>query len=152
MNDPRINKQQKAEPALRYDSQKLRMDLIPPDALADLSAVYTFGAKKYADRNWEKGMSWGRVVGSLLRHTFAWMAGESYDKESGLHHMAHVAWNAFTLLSYHNRDIGNDDRGEPCPYASELSTSSLPMTSSPEETGTPRFSIQQTVTTEQRPF
>jgi hypothetical protein len=62
------------------------------------------------DDNWVKGMAWRRCLGSLLRHTFAWAAGEDFDKESGLHHMAHVARGALTLIAYHKRKVGTDDR------------------------------------------
>ncbi len=98
--------------ALRYDTGKLRYDLLPPDAIDSLVAVYTMGAQKYSDRNWEEGMKWSRVVGPLLRHVFAWMSGEDDDTESGLPHMAHAAWNALTLISYSQRKIGKDDRGK----------------------------------------
>ncbi len=101
--------QQRDEPGKRYDMGKPRYDLLPPDAMEELVAVYTNGAQKYEDRNWEKGMSWGRVLGSLLRHVFAWMSGETHDKESGLHHMAHAAWNCMTLVSYSKRGIGTND-------------------------------------------
>lgn len=104
------NAQQKVEPGVRHDAGKPRYDLLPPDAMADLVAVYTAGVEEYGARNWEKGMSWGRVVGSLLRHTFAWMRGEDLDPKSGLPHMAHAAWNALTLCAYFRRSAGTDDR------------------------------------------
>jgi hypothetical protein len=40
----------------KYDTNKLRMDLIPPEALTSLGRILTFGAVKYDSRNWEKGM------------------------------------------------------------------------------------------------
>lgn len=101
---------QKDEPALRYDGGKLRYDLLPPDGLEALVLVYTKGAEKYDDNNWAKGMSWMRCIGSLLRHTFAWIKGESYDKETGCHHMAMAAWNCLTLCCYDMRKVGDDNR------------------------------------------
>lgn len=98
------------EAGLRYDAEKPRYDLIPPDALEALAWVYTIGAKKYADRNWEKGMTWGRCFSSLMRHAWAFWRGEDNDGETELPHMAHVAWNAFTLISYTKRRIGTDNR------------------------------------------
>lgn len=98
------------EPGKRYDLGKPRYDLIPADALEELAKVYTRGAAKYADRNWEKGMSWSRCFGPLVRHTWAYWRGEDLDPETGCHHMAHVAWNAMALVSYALRKIGNDDR------------------------------------------
>jgi len=101
---------QRQEAALNYDGGKARYDLIPADALEEIAKVYTMGAEKYADRNWEAGMSWSRAFGSLMRHAWAWMAGEDYDKESGIHHMSHAAFRCLQIISYQFRQIGTDDR------------------------------------------
>jgi hypothetical protein len=109
--DPRSKSaQQRNEPALRFDAGKARYELIPADALEALAKVYTVGAQKYADRNWEKGMSWGRCFGSLMRHSWAFWRGETIDPETGCHHMAMAAWNCFALCSYSLRKAGTDDR------------------------------------------
>jgi hypothetical protein len=100
----------KEEAALRYDSGKPRYDLIPGDALDDLAKLYDYGAQKYAERNWEKGMSWSRCFGSLMRHAWAFWRGEDIDPESGIHHMTHAAWNCIALVSYSKRKVGLDDR------------------------------------------
>jgi hypothetical protein len=102
--------QQKEEPARNFDAGKLRYDLIPPDALRELARVYTVGAQKYGDRNWEKGMSWGRAFGSLMRHLWDWFWGVEADEEDGLHPLAHGAFRVFQLLAYSLRKIGIDDR------------------------------------------
>jgi hypothetical protein len=107
---PNQKAQRASEPALRYDAGKLRYDLLPSDALASLVEVYTKGAAKYADRNWEKGMSWSRCFGSLMRHCWAFWRGEQNDPETGCHHMAMAAWNCFALVSYSLRTVGKDDR------------------------------------------
>jgi hypothetical protein len=102
----------KTEPGLRYDSGKARYDLIPPEALEDLAKLYTYGAAKYAERNWEKGMSWSRCFGSLMRHAWAFWRGENLDPESGIHHMTCAAWNCMALFTYSSRAIGTDDRSK----------------------------------------
>lgn len=102
--------ERKEEPGLRYDAGKARYDLLPADALHSLVNVYTAGAAKYADRNWEKGMSWSRCFGSLMRHCWAFWRGETFDPESKCHHMAHAAWNALALVAYDLRGVGTDDR------------------------------------------
>jgi hypothetical protein len=95
---------------VKYDSGKTRYDLIPAYPLEQLAAVYTMGAKKYADENWRKGISWKRIFSSLNRHLWAFWRGEELDPESGLSHLAHVAWNAFTLLEYTRSRKEFDDR------------------------------------------
>lgn len=96
--------------AIKNDTGKLRFDLLPPEALEAVAEVYTIGAKKYADRNWEKGLSWGRVFAALMRHAWAWMRGETFDQVDGQRHMASVAWCALALLTYEIRKTGVDDR------------------------------------------
>lgn len=102
--------QSKEEPALRYDNGKLRYDLIPVDALEELVLIYTRALSKYPERNWEKGMSWSRCFGSLMRHSWAFWRGEERDSETNCHHMAMAAWNAMALVSYSLRKVGKDDR------------------------------------------
>lgn len=96
--------------ALRYDEGKPRYDLLPADGLEALVEVYTKGAIKYAPRNWEKGMSWSRCFGSLMRHSWKFWRGEIIDQETGCHHMAMAAWNCIALFVYDKRQIGTDDR------------------------------------------
>lgn len=100
----------KVEPGKRYDAGKLRWDLVPPE-FERVVEVYTIGAAKYSDRNWEKGMSWSRCIGSLFRHIWRWWAyRETHDAETGCHHMAMAAWNCMALLTYDIRGVGTDDR------------------------------------------
>lgn len=100
----------KLDEGVKFDDDKPRYDLIPARPLEELAKVYTVGAKKYADRNWEKGLRWGRVFAAMMRHAWAWWMGETNDKESGVHHMAAVAWGAFALIEYSQTNKGQDDR------------------------------------------
>jgi hypothetical protein len=95
---------------VKFDTEKIRPELFPPDAFEALCDLYARGARKYGDRNWEKGMSWGRLFGALMRHAWAWWRGESYDPELNTNHMLNVAWNAIGLYVYETRKIGTDDR------------------------------------------
>lgn len=82
------------------DLSKLRYDLIPFDSLEELAKVYTFGANKYEDRNWEKGIKYSRIIAALFRHVIAWCKGEIHDPETGIHHLAHAAWNCFAIVHF----------------------------------------------------
>jgi hypothetical protein len=99
---------------MRFDAGKLPVELLPVDALEEVARVLEFGAKKYARRNWEKGIKFSRVVGPLLRHVFKWLRGEDNDPETGLNHMAHAACNALFLVAYIKRGKAPelDDRCE----------------------------------------
>jgi len=102
----------------RFSAGKVRHDLIAPWALNEVAKVYTYGCQKYDDDNWWKGLKWKKdVFGCILRHIWKWFRGERYDDESGVHHLAHAAWNCFTLMSYERHGIGTDDR---IPYELDL--------------------------------
>lgn len=98
-----------ASAGVKYDGSKNRLDLLPFDALEEVGKVYTLGAAKYTDRNWEQGIAYMRVVGALLRHLFAWVRGEKNDPENGQPHLASVAWNALALLTYELRGMNGSE-------------------------------------------
>lgn len=102
------------------DVGKARMELIPPELMFAVATILTFGAVKYADRNWEKGMGWGRVFGACMRHLWAWWGGKGpttksflfgdLDAETGYSHLWHAACCIAFLVAYEERRIGIDDR------------------------------------------
>lgn len=111
-------KQMGKKNAARFNSGKIRYDLIPPYALEQVARIYTFGSLKYSDNNWWKGFKWRKdTFGCILRHIYKWVRGESIDPESGVHHLAHAAWNCFALIEFEKNDIGIDDRN---PYSLDL--------------------------------
>ena len=124
--------------AVKYDAGKPSYDLIPAQALEELAKVYTLGAQKYARRNWEKGMNWCRIFGAIMRHSWAWMRGETFDQESGLHHMAHAAFGCLALVEYHYTKAGKDDRIE----AEEIPTAQEVEEMFPEPLTEPRCGIE----------
>ena len=94
----------------KNDKGKLRMDLIPAGSLRQVAEVLTFGANKYGDRNWEKGLDCSRLYGALLRHLTSWWLGQDKDDESGLNHLAHTACTALMLLDMATNRPEHDDR------------------------------------------
>jgi len=96
--------------AVKADGGKRRLDLLPVAPLLDVADVLTFGAAKYADRNWERGFSYGRPYSAALRHLLAWWDGEDADPETGLPHLAHAATCLMFLLEYARTGAGRDDR------------------------------------------
>ncbi len=97
-------------PAVKFDDGKPRWDLLPFDALDEVAYVLAYGANKYAPRNWEKGMSWGRLLAALLRHLSQWALGREFDAESGMHHLAHASCCVLMLYALVLRKTGTDDR------------------------------------------
>jgi hypothetical protein len=97
-------------PGRKDDGGKARHDLIPPELPDAVARVLAFGAAKYGERNWEKGMSWGRPFAALMRHMWAWWRGEEADPETGMSHLWHAGCCIAFLIAYEARGIGEDDR------------------------------------------
>ena len=98
---------------LKKDLGKVPYHLLPYDALEEVARVLQFGANKYAERGWEAGISYSRVFGAILRHTFAWWRGEDNDPETGRHHLAHATAECLFVLAYALRKRTDlDDRNK----------------------------------------
>jgi len=72
---------------------KGRYDLISTIALKRLAQHYENGAKKYGDRNWEKGQNLSRYLDSTIRHLFSFLAGDRSED-----HLSAAAWNTFAII------------------------------------------------------
>jgi len=82
-----------------------------PRAMTSLAELLTFGGKKYARKNWQKGFPKEQLIDSLMRHLMKYANGEllDYDPEcqgcvsgtclnhSGLPHITAVMCNAMFL-------------------------------------------------------
>lgn len=76
---------------IKYDQNKLRYDLMPPEVLQSVVQVLTNGAKKYADNNWKDVPdSDNRYYAAAMRHLQAWRMGEMLDAEDSLPHLSHA--------------------------------------------------------------
>jgi len=97
----------------KKDEGKPRWELVAYDAVEGVAKVLTFGAKKYDARNWEKGITYGRVFGAIMRHMWKWWHGEDNDAETGLSHLDHAMCEIMFLSAYEKRGKNNtaqDDR------------------------------------------
>lgn len=77
---------------------KGRYDLIAPRALHRLARHYENGARKYQDRNWEKGQPMSRCLDSAIRHLNKVLQGQT-DED----HLAAAAWNVFAIMEFQER-------------------------------------------------
>lgn len=89
------------------DMDKVRLDLLPPEAVMGLGEVLTYGANKYGPNNW-RGVESERYEAALLRHLMAWKAGSAVDEESGLSHLKHVLCNAAFLVALESGKVEGD--------------------------------------------
>jgi hypothetical protein len=88
---------------VKHDDGKLRLDLIPPEAIRALGEIFTHGCQKYGDRNWEQGIAPDRLYAACQRHLLAHRLGEATDPESGLPHLAHALCNLAMWLTLEQR-------------------------------------------------
>lgn len=109
---------------LRHDQGKLRYDLTEPHAIEEIVKIFTAGSMKYAPRNWEKGMSWSKVIACAKRHLAAVEKGIDHDfdpdcegcknknctNHTGALHAAQAAWNMLALATYFRTYPQGDDR------------------------------------------
>lgn len=89
-------------PGAKLDDKKLRPNLVLGDfslALTAVTAVGTFGARKYTDSGWvQVPDGHARYSEAMMRHWLAEHTLEYRDPQSGLPHSAHLAWNALARL------------------------------------------------------
>lgn len=90
----------KKQLGMRFNKNKLRWSTFPKFLIKPVIEVAHFGATKYDDFNFLKGLPVLDTLDSLERHLDAVLDPEEsdYDSESECHHLAHVAWNALVAL------------------------------------------------------
>lgn len=84
------------ETFVKHDGGKTRVELIEPDFLRNLGHVLRFGADKYGEDNWKRGIADYeaarlRVLGALGRHWLDLLSGRTNDYESRQHIAGHIA-------------------------------------------------------------
>lgn len=95
----------------RFNEGKTRWSLLPIKTLEGAANVLTFGAEKYGDYNWTKGLPVRETSESLLRHMFSFLYdNEDDDPESGFSHIDHVIVNAIFIKYMLENKPHLDDR------------------------------------------
>lgn len=78
--------------------------------LSATCAQFDFGAKKYAEWNWAKGMPWSVPLACIKRHWLALAGGEENDPESGVSHWGAIGCNLVMLVHFVRHYPEGDDR------------------------------------------
>lgn len=96
-----------------FKDKKLRWDLLPLQEIEDVVKVYTAGAEKYGDNNWQ-GLENGyqRYKAALFRHLLAYEKGEISDQETHCKHLACVVWNAIAMLYLSKHPVDDEQRND----------------------------------------
>ena len=85
---------------------------IPWRGLWRVVQVIWSGIEKHRGDTWYKARTWPASywLGKEYRHLDAYIAGCDLDRESGRHHLAHLACDALMHLSMIERGVIEDDR------------------------------------------
>ena len=82
---------------LKHDGGKLRLSLVPAEAIEAIGAVMTHGAEKYGKDTY-KQVEPERYRDALMRHVCKWLKDpHGKDEDSGLPHLWHIITNAAFL-------------------------------------------------------
>lgn len=86
---------------------KGRFDLIPPEVMKAYAIHLEKGARKYADRNWEKGIPLSRFLDSAQRHLNQYLMGDVDEN-----HLYAWLWNVCGFVTTKERiDNGTLPKG-----------------------------------------
>ncbi len=116
MNECKVETKDKIEyvpgQASKFDSGKVRMDLLPIRPLKDVAEILTYGADKYGSDNWREGkpIAHSRHYAGIQRHLMAYWSGEDLDPETGKSHLAHAACGLLFFLELSKSHPELDDR------------------------------------------
>lgn len=91
--------------AIKEIGNKPRFDLIPPESELALAQVYELGARKYDDRNWEKGIPFSVCLSACKRHLNRFELGELINTDdNGFEHVTHALWWLVALVTFIRRE------------------------------------------------
>lgn len=90
--------------------KEARFDLLPVAPLTEVAELYGAGARKYADRNWEKSYAWSLSFAAMQRHAWKFWGGEDMDPETKKHHLASVVFHCCALMEFGRTHPEQDDR------------------------------------------
>lgn len=101
----------------KKDEGKARWDLLPLEVVDAVARILTRGAQKYAARNWEKGIAYGRVFAGVMRHLTEWWICKLFGRDGINHtdgpesHIDHAITGLMFLSAYEKRNMtAFDDR------------------------------------------
>lgn len=96
--------------AIKHDTEKLDLSMLPPEGLEEATKAFMDGMKKYGRHQYRSGMEWSRLVSAMMRHINQFNKGEDKASDSGVHHLGHVIANCMMLLDYYYNGLGTDNR------------------------------------------
>lgn len=95
---------EETDQAVKADSGKPQLTLVPRQILFDIARVREYGTQKYGDPDNWKQVEIQRYRDAAFRHFMAYLDDpQGNDEESGLPHLAHLACNIAFLCEMEAR-------------------------------------------------
>lgn len=92
---------------------KINTDLVPYELIVSAAVGLGLGKIKYSSRNFEKGLSYNSLLGSVERHYKAILDGEERDVDTGIPHYMLLASSVAMLCHNIMQGVIIDDRADP---------------------------------------
>lgn len=89
---------------------KINTDLVPYELVVCAAVGLGLGEHKYSARNFEKGLSYKSLLGSVERHQKALLDGEELDKDTQIPHYMLLASSVAMLCHNIMQQVVVDDR------------------------------------------
>lgn len=81
----------------------VRWDLLPLVCIRRLALIYTEGAPRYGERNWEAGIPNGELINHILEHAYRFFVLRNRSED----HLAKIAWGVFALMWNQEMEASN---------------------------------------------
>lgn len=89
----------------KFDQDKPRLDLVPPDSIIAIGTIMTHGISKYKEGAWRTVEPY-RYRGALMRHLLEYLRNpKSIDKDSGYPHLWHCIANLAFLCELEAKEV-----------------------------------------------
>lgn len=100
----------------KTSSDKLRLDLIPPELMWQIGILLTKNIEKHGERGWEEEpIKASDMIAALKRHITQWELGQRNDDDSKMSHLWSVTANSMIAAVLEQRGVLIDD----LPFASD---------------------------------
>lgn len=100
----------KVTDGLKHDGGKLRLSLVPAEAIEAIGAVMTHGAEKYGKDSYKR-VDPERYRDALMRYICKWLKDpHGIDEDSGMPHIWHIITNAAFLCELDIDDSQDKER------------------------------------------
>jgi hypothetical protein len=100
-------------PAPVTEAPAADLSALPVAPLFELARAYARQSAAQGRDQWRTGLPFSQCFGALQRHAFLYWSGQTFDPQTQVHHLAHVALWAFQLIEHTVSHPELDDRPGP---------------------------------------